>query len=163
MEKAYKKDKASVAIGGIECICFAFHTLSIMHITQLYKYDFKIYVLVSSYIISIYYVLKSIIIYTKGIKKYLDTFSDVSEIVKKEEPLKKEAKRRIKEEIKLEETKKEIEKEKKEIKKTNQKKKAKTINKTIKTISGEEKLEKEKVVEKKPKKRKIKEEVKGND
>lgn len=98
IEMAYKKDSGRLAINGIELLVLSLHTLSIMHMIVLLKYDFRIYVLVSSYIFSIYYVLKSILIYTKGRKEYLNSLSDISEIVKKDEPIRKEAKRRNKKE-----------------------------------------------------------------
>lgn len=97
LEIAYKKDKGDIAITGIEFLGLSLHSLSIMHIITLFKYDFRVYLLASSYIFSIYYVLKSIILYTKGRKDYLNSLSDISEIVKKEEPIKREAKKRTEE------------------------------------------------------------------
>lgn len=94
LEKAYRKDNGRMVITGIEFLCLSLHSLSIMHIITLFKYDFRFYLLTSSYVISIYYVLKAIILYTKGRKEYLNSFSDISEIVKKDEPIKKEAKKR---------------------------------------------------------------------
>lgn len=94
LEIAYKKDNDSIAVTAIEVLILSLHSLSIMHVISLLKYDFRIYLLTSSYVFSIYYVLKSIILYTKGRKEYLNSFSDISEIVKKEEPIKKEAKKK---------------------------------------------------------------------
>lgn len=94
LERAYKKDSVSIALTGIEFLILSLHSLSIMHIITLFKYDFRFYLLTSSYIFSIYYVLKAILLYTKGRKAYLDSLSDISEIVKKDEPIKKEAKKR---------------------------------------------------------------------
>lgn len=74
-----------------------------MHVITLFKYEFQFYLLTSSYVISIYYVLKATILYTKGRKEYLESLSDISEIVKKDKPIKKTAKKRNqkqKEEIK---------------------------------------------------------------
>lgn len=95
LERAYKKDDGKIAISGIELLFIAMHSLSINHVINFYKYDFKTYLLTSSYIFAIYYVLKSIISYTKEKRAYLKNLSDISEIVK-EEPIKKEAKRRRK-------------------------------------------------------------------
>ncbi len=91
LEKAYKKDSGKLAIPAIESIFMSFHTLSIMHVITMFNYNFMLYLLTSSYIIGIYFVLKCIIIYTKGRRDYLRQFSDISEIVKKDEPIKKEA------------------------------------------------------------------------
>lgn len=111
MEKAYKKDSGENAISAIELICLSLHTLSIMHVITLFKYDFRIYLLTSSYVFSIYYVLKAIIIYTKERKRYLNSLSDISEIVKEDEPIKKEAKKRNNENVKVNNEQNEEEKE----------------------------------------------------
>ena len=95
LERAYKKDDGKIAISGIELLCLSMHSLSINHVITFYKYDFRLYLLTSSYVFAIYYVLKSIVIYTKEKRKYLKDLSDISEIVK-EEPIKKEAKKRRK-------------------------------------------------------------------
>lgn len=97
LEKAYKKDSGEMTITAIELIVMSFHSISIMHVISAYEYDFRTYLVVSSYIIAIYYVLKSIVIYTKSRRKYLKRLSDIPEIVK-EEPIKKEAKKRKKDE-----------------------------------------------------------------
>lgn len=94
LEMAYKRDNGSIAISGIECLFLSLHSLSIMHVITLFKYDFRFYLLTSSYIFSIYYVLKAIALYTKGRREYLKSLSDISEIVKKDEPVIKEAKKR---------------------------------------------------------------------
>ena len=104
LEKAYKKDSGEVAITGIELLVLSIHSLSIMHMITLLKYDFKSYMLISSWIVVIYYVLKVIIIYTKDKKEYLKGLSDISKIVKEDEPIKKEAKKRNKNEKEKEET-----------------------------------------------------------
>lgn len=104
LEKAYKKDSGEVAITGIELLVLSIHSLSIMHMITLLKYDFKSYMLISSGIVVIYYVLKVIIIYTKDKKEYLKGLSDISKIVKEDEPIKKEAKKRNKNEKEKEKT-----------------------------------------------------------
>ena len=65
MEKAYKSEKGELVILGIELLILSFHSLSIIHIITLFNYNFQYYLLTSSYIFAIYYVLKSIILYTK--------------------------------------------------------------------------------------------------
>ena len=56
IEKAYKKDENSYAQSGIEFLVLSLHSLSIMHVITQFKCDFRLYLLTSSYIISIYYV-----------------------------------------------------------------------------------------------------------
>ena len=114
LERAYKNDDGKIAISGIELLCLSMHSLSINHVITFYKYDFRLYLLTSSYIFAIYYVLKSIVIYTKEKRKYLKDLSDISEIVK-EEPIKKEAKKRSKNN-KIEKITKQEKTEKQEIK-----------------------------------------------
>lgn len=96
LENAYKKDNGKLAIISIELLTLAFHTLSIFHISAVLKLDFNKYVLISAGVFSIYYLLKTIITYTKAKKRYLDSLSDISEIVQNDEPVVKEAKKRIK-------------------------------------------------------------------
>ena len=105
LERAYKNEKLETTLTGIEFLCISIHSLTIMHVITLLKYDFRLYLLTSSYIFSIYFVLKSIILYTKEKRDYLRSFSDISEIVKKEEPQKKEAKKKIEIEDNLENSK----------------------------------------------------------
>ena len=177
LERAYKKDDGKIALSGIELLCLSMHSLSVNHVITFYQYDFRFYLLTSSYVFAIYYVLKTIVIYTKEKRQYLKTLSDISEIVK-EEPIKKEAKKRRKvrdtkkemedtskkkEEINQRqktETKKQINKKETEKEKNNvsKKEKAKKDKKVKKEDKGEEKQE-----ENKKKNRKKKKEVVNND
>lgn len=149
LEKAYKKDSGEVAITGIELLALSIHSLSIMHMITLLKYDFKSYMLISSGIVVIYYVLKVIIIYTKDKKEYLKGLSDISKIVKEDEPIKKEAKKRNKNEKEKEET------EKLESAKENQSKETNNTeikqNKDSKTKTNSKKKQAKKVNESKNK------------
>lgn len=95
-ERAYKKDNDNLAIQGIEILILATYTLTTDHITEKFKFNFKSYSLVAAYIFAIYFILKCIIIYTKGRKEISDELSDIKEIVKKSEPTKKEATKRRK-------------------------------------------------------------------
>lgn len=90
-EIAYKKDSGLLAINGIEALIIACHALAIPYVTTVHKWDLRWYVTISGYAFAIYFVFKSIVVYTSGKKKYLDSFSDISEIVKKDEPRKKVA------------------------------------------------------------------------
>lgn len=99
-ERAYKKDDGKLAIQGIEILILSMYTLTMEHITNRFDFEFKIYSLVASYIFAIYFMLKCIILYTKGKKEEVEKLSDIKEIVKKEEPVKKEATKKKKEEVK---------------------------------------------------------------
>ena len=180
LERAYKKENGKLAISGIELLVLSMHSLSINHVITFYQYDFRFYLLTSSYVFAIYYVLKSIIIYTKEKREYLKKLSDISEIVK-EEPIKKEAKKRKKvktnntkqskenenkkvEKIENIEEKIEIENQKEETKKRTRKTSSKKQNeKTSKKIEEKEtktKKTKKETKEKKENKKEKNEEVK---
>lgn len=98
-EVAYKRDNGMLAINGIEMLVLSCHALSIPYIIQVFGFDLRWYVTISGYIFAIYFVFKSIVIYTLGRKEYLKSLSDIPEIVKKEEPRKKEATKKKVEEI----------------------------------------------------------------
>ena len=90
LEYAFRKDSGKRAISAIEVLVVAGHTLSIAHVVQSNKFEFANYILVSSYIFSIYYLLKAIFIYTKERREYLKSLSDIKDIVSNE-PVKKVA------------------------------------------------------------------------
>lgn len=95
-EISYKKDSGKIAINGIETLVLAGHALSIMHVVELAKIKFTTYILISVYTIVIYYILKASILYTIDKKKYLESLSDIKDIVNNK-PIKKEAtKKKIK-------------------------------------------------------------------
>lgn len=98
LEKAYKFDNGKIAITAIELLVMSFYSLSIKHITALIKIEFINYMFISAGIIAVYYFIKEIILFTKQKRKDLEALSDISEIVKKDEPIKKEAKKRNKNE-----------------------------------------------------------------
>ena len=92
-EVAYHKDNGKLAINGIEILVIAFHTLTIWYVINRSNLSFQSYLLFSTYAVLIYYILKSIIIYTEGKREYLKSLSDIHEIVNNN-PIKKEAKKR---------------------------------------------------------------------
>ena len=90
IEIAYRKDNGNIAINSVEAIVLAGYTLSITHVVNSQKINFANYILISSYMFSIYYLLKAIIVYTKERKEFLNSLSDIREIVSNT-PIKKEA------------------------------------------------------------------------
>ena len=93
LEVAYKKDSGKLAIHAIEVLVLAGYTLSIKHVVEVRNFVFENYILISSYVFSLYYLLKSIIIFTRERKEYLKSLSDIREIVDIK-PTKKEAEKR---------------------------------------------------------------------
>ena len=94
-EIAYKKDNDEIALNGIEFLGLSIFSLLIQYIPKVLKISEAKYMLVGTYIFLIYYGIKNIVIYTCERKKELDNLSDIKEIVK-DEPIKKETKRRNK-------------------------------------------------------------------
>ncbi len=144
-EWAYKKDNDDLAIQGIEILILSAYTLTTQHITKKFDFPLKNYLLVASYIFAIYFILKCIVVYTKGRKEMAENLSDIKEIVQKDEPVKKEATKKKKEDVKeedLEEIKEEKTQEiketpkKKTTAKTATKKKATTTTPTKKTTTA---------------------------
>ena len=168
-EKAYKKDDDKLAIQGIEILVLSAYTLTSRHITNKFNFNFKNYSLVASYLFAIYFILKCIFVYTKGRKEEAENLSDIKEIVKKEEPVKKEATKKSKEDSKEDtkastKTKSEVS-AKTESKKSTSKKSTTAKRKTTKkaeTTNTENKKEENPKTEK-PKRKQVKKEVKEND
>ena len=121
-KKAYKKDDGKIAIQGIEILALSTYTLTTEHIINKFKFDFKSYSLVASYLFATYFILKCIIVYTKGRKELVEERSDIREIVKKNEPIKKENTKKSKEDN--------IDNEEKKINETPNMKKKKSTTKT---------------------------------
>ena len=144
-EWAYRKDNDDLAIQGIEILILSAYTLTTQHITKKFDFPLKNYLLVASYIFAIYFILKCIVVYTKGRKEMAENLSDIKEIVQKDEPVKKEATKKKKEDVKEEELEKIKEEKTQEIKetpkkktttKTATKKKATTTTPTKKTTTA---------------------------
>ena len=85
----------NIQLNGIEFLVLSIFSLLIQYIPKLLQIDENTYMLAGTYIFLIYYGIKNIIIYTCERKKELDNLSDIKEIVK-DEPIKKETKRKNK-------------------------------------------------------------------
>ena len=94
LEVAYRKGSKKRTINAIEIFILAGYTLSIAYMVEAQKLNFIGYILVSLCIFSIYYLLKAIFIYTKEKKDYLNSLSDIKEIVTND-PVKKVATKKI--------------------------------------------------------------------
>lgn len=131
LEIAYRKESGKKMINAIEALVLAGHALSIFYITTRFKFDFQIYILASSYFVSLYFLGKAVFIYTKGKRDYLNSLSDISELVKKEEPMIKEATKKEKK----------VEEKKEEKKSINQDKKKATTKSATKKATATKELE----------------------
>lgn len=156
-EWAYRKDDDDLAIQGIEILILSAYTLTTQHITKKFNFPLKNYLLVASYIFAIYFILKCIVVYTKGRKEMAENLSDIKEIVQKDEPVKKEATKKKKEDVKEEDLEEIKEEKTQEIKETPKKKTTakKTTSKSKSTSKNESTSEsKANELEKKPTTRK---------
>lgn len=156
-EWAYRKDDDDLAIQGIEILILSAYTLTSQHITKKFDFPLKNYLLVASYIFAIYFILKCIVVYTKGRKEMAENLSDIKEIVQKDEPVKKEATKKKKEDVKEEDLEEIKEEKTQEIKETPKKKTTakKTTSKSKSTSKNESTSEsKANELEKKPTTRK---------
>ena len=145
-ELAYRKDEDDLAIQGIEILILSAFILTSKHISKKFNFDFKNYSLVASYIFAIYFVLKGIVVYTKGRREIAENLSDIREIVKKDEPIKKEATKKKKEDI--DETVKEVRK-KEPVKKRIPRKKIDDIEKSKEKIENKKETAKKRTPRKK--------------
>lgn len=84
-EYAYKKDSGSLAIIGIESLIASFIILSLYYVLQYETYPYKYYLLFFALAFVVYYIIKTIIIYSKERYKYRNSANDIKNIVKKEE------------------------------------------------------------------------------
>lgn len=80
-EYAYKKDSGRCAASGIEILLLAFITMAFIYINLMWADKFIYIVAFITYVLAIYYVAKSIIIYKKMKKEYF--MNKMKEIIKK--------------------------------------------------------------------------------
>lgn len=79
-EKAYKKDSGELAIYGIESLVLSICTLLTIYVGMYYNNKFSYIINTISMLFAIYYVGKSIVIYTKMKRKALKRASDIDKI-----------------------------------------------------------------------------------
>ena len=92
MEYAFRKDNGKRAINALETLVLAAHNLSMAYIVELKKLNFEYYLIISGIMFFIYYIIKTMVVNTKEKKEYLNSLSDIKEIVAND-PIKKEAKK----------------------------------------------------------------------
>ena len=80
-EIAYKKESGKYAIHGIEILILAFTTMALLYINLMWQEKFIPITVLITYIFSIYYIAKTIIIYYRVKKEY--SASGIKEIIKK--------------------------------------------------------------------------------
>ncbi len=89
-EKSYKKGSGKICLWGIEILIFALTILFCTYICILQENRYILYLAIVSYIFTMYYLIKDIKIYKRIKKHYIKSLSDINDIVKKQEPVKKQ-------------------------------------------------------------------------
>lgn len=82
-EISYKKENGKLAINGVESFAFSVCILSSIYVYTMHMKDFDLYISLVAYTFSIYYIIKAIIISKKMKKQYVQSLSDIEEIIKK--------------------------------------------------------------------------------
>lgn len=82
-EISYKRENGKLAINGLESFAFSICILFSTYIYTIYMKDFDLYISLISYTFAMYYVVKSIIISKRIKKQYVESLSDIEEIIKK--------------------------------------------------------------------------------
>ena len=93
-ERSYKKIDLTLFTHGLEALFVAIVTLCEVYIYQLFIDKFVMVIAIESLLISVYYIIKCVRIYSKTKKEYLRSLNDISEIVKEEKIIKIETHRR---------------------------------------------------------------------
>lgn len=82
-EVSYKKDSGSLCIYGIEALVLAVLTLGLPTLYSIQKEHYGMILTGALVVFTIYYMIKSFMIYRKGKKEQLKKASDINEIIKK--------------------------------------------------------------------------------
>ena len=88
-EYSYKKESMKICVMGIENLILALVTLFCTYICILQETKYIAYLALVSYVFTIYNLTKCAKIYKKMKKDYIKTLSDINDIVKKENPIRK--------------------------------------------------------------------------
>ena len=83
LEKAYKSGSGKTAMYGIESLIIAVITLGLIYVNLMYSSHYINVLLIILRIVTVYYLIKSIIIYLKGRKKYF--VNDMKKMINTEE------------------------------------------------------------------------------
>lgn len=88
-EYSYKKESIKICVMGIENLILALVTLFCTYICILQETKYIAYLALVAYVFVIYNLIKCVKIYKKMKNDYIKTLSDINDIVKKENPIRK--------------------------------------------------------------------------
>ena len=84
-EYAYKKESGKYTIKGIELMIVAIATLSMLHIYQIYNNKFVNIETIVALLFSVYYVVKTIVIYIKNKKEIKQQVNNIYKTARRNE------------------------------------------------------------------------------
>ena len=99
-ERSYKSINLTLFTHGLEALFVAIVTLCEVYIYQLFIDKFVMVIAIEALLISVYYIIKCIRIYSKTKKDYIQRLNDISEIVKEEKIIKIETHRKKNKKVK---------------------------------------------------------------
>lgn len=99
-ERSYKSINLTLFTHGLEALFVAIVTLCEVYIYQLFIDKFVMVIAIEALLISVYYIIKCIRIYSKTKKDYIQSLNDISEIVKEEKIIKIETHRKKNKKVK---------------------------------------------------------------
>ncbi|MCI8965787.1 MAG: hypothetical protein HFJ43_05550 [Clostridia bacterium] len=113
IEKAYKTDRGTYLVHSIELLVLSIITLYMPYVYFYHNTVAQFLFTTSSVYLAIYYTIKSICIYIIYKHRYIHKISDVSEIIKEDEPdyLDEESKKILEEKVKIAKNEKKIKEE----------------------------------------------------
>ena len=97
MEVSYKKEDDHLIMFALEYLSVSIFVLLAKYMPKLLNFEIKKYIIMASFFITVYYILKLLIKYTLEKQKELKSLSDIKEIVKKEPFIKHSKRKNIKE------------------------------------------------------------------
>lgn len=84
-EQAYNKNNGKIAVYGVEALVVSVVTLIMLYTAILYSDYFVMLGSIIAAVILVYYIVKSIVIFIRERKKWINSISDVKEIVSEED------------------------------------------------------------------------------
>ena len=83
LELSYKKDDVQLAMHGVEVLVFGSSNLCLIYVIKLYFNNLSNTITYIGIVVTIFYILKSLLLTIRDVKRYKNENNDIREIVKK--------------------------------------------------------------------------------
>ena len=83
LELSYKKDDVQLAMHGVEVLVFGSSNLCLIYVIKLYFNNLSNTITYIGIVVTIFYILKSLLLTVRDVKRYKNENNDIREIVKK--------------------------------------------------------------------------------